>query len=159
MSRRLLFLFLLALAATPVAARDSLGVFGEWGAFKDAEVPRCYAIAAAQGDDAQGSASVGSWPRLQVRGQVHFRLSRSLRQDAGASLLISGERFALNGSGRNAFAPDRQADARIVAAMRAAGSMQVSGRDAQGRIFTDRYSLDGAATAMDAASVGCARNS
>jgi len=159
MSGRLLFLFLLAFSA-PAAARDSLGVFGEWGAFKDAEVPRCYAIAAAQGDDArQGSASIGSWPRLQVRGQVHFRLSRSLRQDADVSLLISGERFALSGSGRNAFAPDRQADARIVAAMRVAGSMQVSGRDAQGRRFTDRYSLDGAATAMDAASVGCARNS
>ena len=148
----------LALIAAPAAARDSLGVFGEWGAFKDPEVPRCYAIAAAQGDGAEGSASVGNWPRLQVRGQLHIRLSRTLQNGTTARLAIGGQRFELGGSGRNAFAADRQADARIIAAMRAAGSMQVSGRDSQGRLFTDRYSLQGAATAMDAATVGCARN-
>ena len=48
-------------------------------------------------------------------------------------------------------------DAAIVAAMRSAGAMSVSARDAAGRRFTDRYSLAGAATAMDAATVGCAR--
>ena len=36
------------LAAAPLAAKDSLGVFGEWGAFRDSTVPRCYAIASAQ---------------------------------------------------------------------------------------------------------------
>ena len=45
--RRLLPLILLALAS-PLAARDSLGVFGQWGAFRDPDVPRCYAIAKAQ---------------------------------------------------------------------------------------------------------------
>ena len=38
----------LACLAVPAAARDSLGVFGSWGAFRDPQVPRCYAIAAAQ---------------------------------------------------------------------------------------------------------------
>jgi hypothetical protein len=33
----------------------------------------------------------------------------------------------------------------------------VSARDRAGRAFSDRYRLEGAATAMDAAIVGCAR--
>ena len=153
---RLSFVVVFACLAVPASARDSLGVFGDWGAFRDPEVPRCYAIAAAQADGSRGYASVGNWPQLQVRGQAHFRLSRSVRAGSEITLTISGERFALRGSGSNAFAPDRLMDARIVAAMRAASSMQLTGRDTQGRTFTDRYALEGAATAMDAASVGCA---
>jgi hypothetical protein len=148
----------LALIAAPAIARDSLGVFGDWGAFRDADVPRCYAIAAAIGEGAQGYASVGNWPGQQVRGQVHFHLSRALRSASAARLTIGGSSWTLTSRGSDAWAADRSADAAIVAAMRAAGAMQVSGRDRQGRMFTDRYSLDGAATALDAASVGCARN-
>jgi hypothetical protein len=48
-------------------------------------------------------------------------------------------------------------DAAIVAAMRSADSMSVTATDRSGHRFTDRYSLRGAATAMDAATVGCAR--
>jgi len=153
----------IALAA-PLAARDSLGVFGQWGAFRDPEVPRCYAIAAAEpararqrAGSGQAFASVGTWPRRQVRGQVHVRLSRALAQGANVSLSIGGQSFALAGGGGDAWAADRRMDAAIVAAMRSAGSMSVSARDSAGNRFTDRYSLDGAATAMDAATVGCAR--
>jgi hypothetical protein len=40
--------------------------------------------------------------------------------------------------------------------MRGAGAMALNARDAGGRAFSDRYSLEGAATALDAAAVGCA---
>lgn len=145
--------------AVPVAAKDSLGVFGEWGAFRDPEVPRCYAIAAAENEarDHAPFASVGTWPRRQVRGQVHLRLSRTLAPSATISLNVGGRRFALTGGGADAWARDRTMDAAIVAAMRSAAAMSVTARDRAGRRFTDRYGLDGAATAMDAATVGCAR--
>jgi hypothetical protein len=155
---------LLVGVAAPLAAKDSLGVFGDWGAFRDPAVPRCYAIAAAEPARgaqrqraAQAFASIGTWPKRQVRGQLHVRLSRPLASGAAISLSIGGERFALTGGGGDAWAADRRMDAAIVAAMRSAGSMNVSARDAAGRRFTDRYSLEGAATAMDAATVGCAR--
>jgi hypothetical protein len=45
---RLAGLALLLLAA-PLAARESLGVYDSWAAFKDASPARCYAIAKAQG--------------------------------------------------------------------------------------------------------------
>lgn len=149
------------LLATPAAARDSLGVFGAWGAFRDPSVPRCYAIAmprASRGQrDYQPFASIGTWPRRSVRGQVHVRLSRKLAGGAQPTLTIGGRRFTLSGGGGDAWALDKAMDAGIVAAMRSAGSMIVSARDNRGRRFSDSYTLDGAATALDAATLGCTR--
>lgn len=156
---RLAPLVLLLLAA-PLAARDPLGVFGSWGAFRDPGVPRCYAIAMAEPStkerDYQPYATVTHWPRSAVRGQVHFRLSRKLAQNGAISLSIGGQRIALTGGGGDAWATDRRGDAAIVAAMRSAGEMTVSARDSKGRGFSNSWKLQGAATAMDAAALGCA---
>ena len=86
-----------------------------------------------------------------------MRLSRTTARSASISLAIGGERFQLTGGGGDAWAQDRRMDAAIVAAMRSAESLSISATDRAGRRFTDRYSLDGAATALDAATVGCAR--
>ena len=151
----------IALAAPPAAAKDSLGMFETWGAFRDPTVPRCYAIAMARSSqrarDYQPFASIGTWPRRGVRGQVHIRLSRAVAPNAGIALTVGGRRFALAGGGGDAWAANKAMDAAIVAAMRSAQSMTVSARDTRGRGFSDGYPLDGAATAMDAATVGCAR--
>lgn len=159
--RRNLLLLVLLLAASPASARDSLGVFGQWGAFRDAEVPRCYAIAATEigrsGAASGGFATVGTWPQRQVRGQIHFRLSRMVQDDGGVVLRMGGKEFELAGDANDAWAAGATMDAAIIATMRSATNMSVSATDRQGRRFTDRYSLDGAATAMDAASVGCAQ--
>ena len=156
---RCLLLIGLTVLAAPASARDSLGVFGQWGAFSDPQVPRCYAIAQADSEKPErpGSASIGTWPRAQVRGQLHVRLSRAMVPHASIRLAIGGQRFDLTGSGNDAWAQDRRMDAAVVAAMRSAAAMSVSATDRAGRRFTDRYSLEGAATAMDAATVGCAR--
>jgi hypothetical protein len=151
------FALALFILAAPVAAKDSIGVFGDWGAFRDPQVPRCYAIAAPDSEvRTRAFASVGTWPKSGVRGQLHVRLSRAATS-AGISLAIGNQRFQLTGGGGDAWAKDRRMDAAIVAAMRSAGAMSVSATDRAGRRFTDRYSLDGAATALDAATVGCAR--
>jgi hypothetical protein len=152
-------LFAWAAPLSAQGARESLGVFGQWGAFRDRSVPRCYAIAVAENDarDHAPFASVGTWPLREVRGQVHLRLSRTMASGSSIRLTLGGQRFELTGSGADAWAEDRRMDAAIVAAMRSAGSMSVSATNRAGRRFTDRYSLEGAATAMDAATVGCAR--
>ena len=147
--------------ASPAMARDSLGMFGAWGAFRDPAVPRCYAIAMAEPStrerDYQPYAAIGSWPRQALRGQVHLRLSRKLAPDSRIVLSLGGQRFDLVGGGGDAWAADRRMDAAIVAAMRSAASMTVSARDAAGRNFSNTWPLAGAATAMDAAAIGCAR--
>lgn len=158
---RFAFPALLLLASAPLAAKDSLGIFGDWGAFRDPSVPRCYAIArpgpSRLDRDYQPYVSIGTWPKREIRGQLHVRLSRKMAERPGIVLVIAGQRFELTGGGGDAWAQDKAMDAAIVAAMRSAGSMTVSARDASGRRFSNTYSLDGAATAMDAATVGCAR--
>lgn len=156
--RHALFTLAAFALASPAVARDSLGVFGDWGAFRDAQVPRCYAIAAGQGSASGAFATVSHWPQRQVRGQVHVRLSRSVADSADVTLLVGRERFALTGAGRDVWAANAAMDGRIVAAMRSAGAMQVTGRDRQGRVFSNSFSLDGAATAIDAATIACAGN-
>ncbi len=157
--RRLLAV--LVLLASPAAARDSLGVFGEWAAFRDPAVPRCYAIAMAAPStlqrDYQPYVSIGTWPKRQVRGQVHFRLSRKLQPGAPIQLSLGGEKFALTGGGGDAWAADKRMDAAIIAKMRSASEMTISARGADGRGFSNTWQLSGAATAMDAATVGCAQ--
>lgn len=153
-------LALLALAA-PLAAKDSLGVFSDWGAFRDAAVPRCYAIAAPVANAARREfdafATVGTWPRRKIRGQVHFRLSRQMAPSSQVSLVIGGRSFRLTGGGADAWAQDRTMDAAIVAAMRSTPRMTIRATDRSGRRYSDSYSLAGAASAIDAATLGCAR--
>lgn len=159
---RLRFLVLAGLLiATPALARDALGLFGNWAAFRDPAEPKCYAIAMAEPStlqrDYQPYADVATWPRRNLRGQVHFRLSRQLQPGSAIVLSIANQRFQLTGGGGDAWAADRRMDAAIVAAMRSARSMTVNARDASGRGFSNTWQLDGAATAMDAATIGCAR--
>ncbi len=148
------------LLAAPLAARDSLGVFDGWAAFRDASPARCYAIAKAQGSPpAPAYATVSNWPERKVRGALHLVLSREVADAARVRLVLGDRRFDLVAKGRNAWAKDARDDAAIIAALRSAGRMSVSARSAKGSNFTDRYSLTGVATAMDAATVGCARRS
>lgn len=150
-----------AFLAAPAAARDSLGVFAGWGAFRDPATPRCYALAMAEPStlqrDFQPYADIATWPRKQVRGQVHFRLSRRTAPGTAITLSLGGQRFGLVGGGGDAWAADKRMDAAIVAAIRSAAEMTVNARDASGRGFSNTWRLAGAATAMDAATIACAR--
>ena len=160
MRKRTLFLTILLLAASPAAARDALGMFSGWAAFRDPQAPRCYAIAMAAASakrrEFQPYADVAWWPRAGVRGQVHFRLSRKLQPGSLITLSIGGTRLALTGGGADAWASDKRGDAAVIAAIRSAGTMTISARDAGGSGFSNTWDLSGAATAIDAATVGCA---
>lgn len=157
MARLFIILLPLMAIATPGEAKDSLGIFEYWGAFRDPSTPRCYAISRPAGSKGNGFAAVGSWPRQRVRGQVHFRLSRTRADDAPVILNVGERRFPLVAGKGDAWARDARADAAIIAAMRSAGSMSVQTQGANGRAFADTYRLRGAATAIDAAALGCAR--
>jgi hypothetical protein len=150
--------FVAALAAQPLATRDSLGVFDGWGAFRDASPKRCYAIAKPQNASAapDAAASIATWPDRKVRGALHIVLSKEVADNGRVRLRIGNRDFALVAKGRNAWGADAQTEAAIIAALRSALSMSVSARSATGGSFTDRYALAGAATAIDAASIGCA---
>ena len=52
-------------------------------------------------------ATIGTWPRQNRRGQVHFRLSRQIMRSSAITLAIGGKRFRLSGGGGDAWAQDR----------------------------------------------------
>ena len=156
--RRLILL--VALVAAPTFARDSLGVFEGWGAFRDAKPFRCYAIARPQsssGGKWKPFATVAHWPTNGVRGQIHIRVSREIRKGTKATLTVDNRRATMIGAGADVWAPSRQIDAAIVSAMRNGRSMSIEAVAATGGGFADAYALKGAATAIDAAALGCAR--
>ncbi|HEX9947289.1 MAG TPA: hypothetical protein VGA98_07100 [Allosphingosinicella sp.] len=149
----------MAVASPAVAQQQSLGIFGTWGAFRRAD--RCYAIAEAyqppRAGDGRGFASVGYWPARPVGGQAFFRLSRAKREGSAVLLRIDDRTFQLRGGGAQAWAADAAADAEIIAAMRTGIEMSVETRAAGGALVRDSYRLRGAATAVDAAAIACAR--
>ncbi len=148
----------LAAVATTASARDSLGVFNNWGAFRDAKPQRCFAIAEplrSPSGQWRPFASVAHWPGARVRSQLHIRLSREKRGDAPVTLAIDDRRFSLSGAGGDVWAADARTDAAIVAAIRSGRTMSVATVSAKGNAFADSYALRGAATAIDAAALGC----
>lgn len=152
---------LLLMLATPAAhARDALGVWSDWAAFRDPGVPRCYAIALAR--PAPGRTrefepylTVATWPTRDVRAQLHVRLARRAAPDARVMLSLGGQTFPLVAGGASAWAVDRRADAAIVAAMRSATDLTVTLRDATGRVTRDVWPLAGLPSALDAATLAC----
>jgi hypothetical protein len=155
------FLLGLAVSAPVQAQRESLGIFSHWGAFQEKNAGRCFAITEpsrrARAGEPRAFASVGYWPERGVQGQVHFRLSAVKRPGSAVLLKIDERTFQLLAGARDAWAKDKRADAEIILAMRTGVSMTVETRSGRGTVVRDNYGLAGAATAIDAAAIGCAR--
>ena len=162
MKKRLVLLALtVAVISVPVLAKDSLGIFDSWGAFRDSEIPRCYAIA--ESEEISGKAvrksfaSIGFWPKRKIRRQFHVRLSRDRSTNSRVIVSIAGRRFQLTANRSDGWSQDRRMDAAIIAAIRSSTSMTVESVGRDGKSIVDAYRLRGAATAIDAASLGCSR--
>lgn len=150
----------LLLSAGALQAREALGIFEGWGAFKDDNPYRCFAIAEpVEKSDGKWRpfASVGHWPDRNVRSQLHIRLSKERRPSADVMLTVGDRRWRLVAGPYDAWAPSPRHDAFIIAKIRAARSMSVSSVAKDGGAFADTYRLKGAATAIDAAALGCVR--
>jgi len=148
---------LLALLAAPLSARETLGIFGSWGAFADPSPARCYAIAqpVQAGGAGQPFASIATWPGQGARNQLHIRLSRARDARARVTVSVGERRFELVAGAADAWAADARTDAAIVTAIRAGRSMSVETLARTGQPFADVYALRGAATAIDAAALAC----
>lgn len=160
-ARFMMATMLVSLVPAPVQARDPLGVFSAWGAFRDKAPHRCYAIAEADPRRTKGDwrpfASVSNWPERNVRSQLHIRLRKNRRPGTPVTLAIGPQKFDLVAGPADAWAADSRADAAIVRAIRSGEWMLVTARGEKGGSFVDSYPLRGAATAIDAATVACGR--
>lgn len=145
-----------SMAAVAASARDALGSYGQWAAFHDpmsGNFPRrCFAIAEPETGGVAQYATISFWPVARVRGQLYFRLTRNVAAGEIVALNLGGRRFELAARGNGAWARDARMDAAIVAALRSSETMRL----AVGR-GSSTWPLSGAASAIDAAALGCAR--
>ncbi len=157
-----LFAWLMCVAAlaAPLSAKDRLGVYQGWAAFRDPETPRCYAIS--EPDETIGPptraayVSIGFWPKRSVAHQLYVCLSRDRAANSGVTLTAGGRRFRLQANSNAAWAADRRMDLAIIAAIRSATSLSIETIGRDGRSIVDAYALRGAPSAIDAAALGCA---
>jgi hypothetical protein len=156
---RIFILSALALGASAAAAAETIGIFSTWAAFRDER--GCRAVAEPDGPPRNGASrpfvSVSFVPSRGVRGQIAIRFARPKRPGSAILLRVDERTFQLIGGGADAWAPDARADAAIVAAMRTGVAMIVETRSDTGGTMRDLYRLRGAATAIDAAAIACAR--
>ncbi len=158
--RRLLIVALLC-CSIPAMAKDRLGIYQNWAAFKDPDTPRCYAIASPteriSGATRPGYLSIGFWPRKNVTHQIYVSLSRDRSSNSSVSVSVGGRRFRLKANQTGGWAISRQMDLAIIAAMRSSASLSVESVGRDGRAIVDAYSMRGAPSAIDAAGLGCSK--
>lgn len=153
-------MILLFFAASPALAKDRLGAWQNWAAFRDADAARCYAIGNPEESSGSGGFfSVGFWPKRGLSHQVYVRLSQERSTNSGIILNAGGRRFQLLARSNSGWAKDRQMDLAIIAAIRSAQSVSIQSIGRDGRTIIDAYATRGAASAVDAAALGCARRS
>jgi hypothetical protein len=146
-------LTLVLLVASPAQARDSLGLFGDWGAFR--QRGSCYVTTASasdvQGRKAPAYLTVTLWAGNRSP-QVMIGLGTNAKS---AKLSTGGQGFTPNVRGDAAWMPDSQGDGLLIAALSASSAATVSMVSPRNNRLTDRYSLKGFNEAWQAVQRGC----
>lgn len=153
---------LLILSASAAAASDGvLYAGGSWAAVDRGAT--CEALSRSARIAAKGKVqAIAGFTFSSDRkrwGEFHARLRRMPRPGAAVMLRVGNQPFLLVSRDNMAWSDGPLQERAIIAALRDATGMTVESRDAGGRRFVDPYSLDGAATAIDAAAAACAGKS
>jgi len=154
---------MLALATPAAGAREALGAFGDWAAFRDpGNDHKCYVVTAPNQTRAsaqnikrgQAALSIGIWPG-RSGAQVHAATGFGIDPSKPVILKIGSRSFTLLPEGESAWAENAAADEAIISALRGGTTAEVTGTSARGTQVTDRYSLKGISAALDAARSAC----
>ena len=157
---RLPFILCLLLVTGPAdAARTSVGIFSRWGAFVETDPKKCFAVV--RPPAFSGPAQASPFVSVSFGGhggeRVYARLRAAPAQGSVVLLRIDKRSLPMRASGEGAYFEDPQLEAAAVRMMRTGEAMAVEIRSASGRYLRDSYPLRGAASAIDAAAIACAR--
>lgn len=158
--RRICSLLALAAAAASAAAAGGgiLYAGGAWAAVDRGDTCEALSRSLRIAPKGKVQAIVGFTFSADRRrwGEFHARLRRMPRAGAAVMLRVGDQPFLLVSRDNMAWSDGPLQERAIIAGLRDAGGMSIESRDASGRRFVDPYSLDGAATAIDAAAAACA---
>ena len=149
-------LAMVVLAAAPASGAGLIWAGGQWAAIDRGVSCEAGARSIRLAQKGKVQAHSGFAFDRGRNGQFFTRLSRVPRAGSTVVLTVGAQPFLLTARGDWAWSTNRAQEAAIIAAARAGGGMRVESRDQAGRRFADRYLLDGAATAIDAAAAHCA---
>ena len=155
--RRLALLCLVLATAAAAAPSRLIVAGGSWASFDRGSACEALAkpVAPPRRQDAPAHVALAFDRGGPRQGQLFVRLRRPARPGSSVMLVVGSQPFQLVARGPSAWSRNAAQEAAILAAMRAAGGMRVTARDASGRRMIDRYLLDGAPTAIDAAAAAC----
>jgi hypothetical protein len=148
---------LVLILATPAAAAQLLFAGGQWVALDRGGTCEAASrsLRIAQKGKVQARAGFAFDANGARRGQFFAEMSRAPRAGATVILTVGTQPFMLDTRGHWAWSRDPRQESAIIAAVRAARGLRVDSRDTLGRRIIDRYLLDGAPTAIDAAAARC----
>jgi hypothetical protein len=146
------------LSATGNARGAIVFAGGAWAAIDRGTVCEALARSAkiAPKGKVQATAGFAFTPDHRRWGEFHAQLSRVTRPGSSVMLQVGNQPFLLVVRDGWAWSRGTLQEQAIIAALRNAPGMRIEARDAAGVRFSDRYLLDGAATAVDAAAARCA---
>lgn len=136
---------------------QTVAASGDWVAFDRG--PSCEAVARSLLVPRKGETQ----PHVAVtfdraggrKGELSVALRRPSRAGSTIVMTIGDQPFLLAARGPRAWSRGPAQEQAIIAAMRSATGMRVEARDGAGRRMVDRYLLNGAPTAIDAAAAAC----
>ncbi|MGI8931144.1 MAG: hypothetical protein ACR2FK_02020, partial [Sphingomicrobium sp.] len=152
-ARMKLLLLLVLVAAPTTAAQRIVAARGQWAALKQGRTCEAAAksLRPAHKVRPPARASLSFDAGGPRRGQFAARLSRVPRAGASVMLVVGEARFLLMSEGDYAWSRGPGQEVQVIAAMRNSGGMRVEARSPGGGRIVDRYVLDGAPLAIDAA--------
>ena len=156
---RLLAPVLLVTALPALAAPQLIAARGQWATLREGRTCEAAArsLSGAAKDRPPARASLSFDIAGARHGQFAARLSRVPRPGASVMLHVGPNPFLLVSRRDMAWSRGPVQEAAIIAAMRREGGMRVEARAPGGRRIVDRFSLDGAPLAIDAAAACAAR--
>jgi hypothetical protein len=136
-----------------ILAPEIVAADGQWATLSQGRT--CEAASRSMGAAYKGR----PWARASLsfdaggprHGQFSARLSRVPRAGATVMLHVGDQPFLLMSQGDMAWSRGPRQELAIIAAMRRSGGMRIEARSPAGGRIVDRYSLDGAPLAIDAA--------
>ncbi len=153
----------LLIAGAPLAFADSLGVYGDWSAFKTAESGGNVCYIGAEPEKAEGDYDnrgeiyllVTQRPGVKELDVVSVRAGYKYRPGSDVAVKIGSSSFSLFTAEGHAWARDTETDKTLVKAMKRGDRMVIRGVSWRGTETTDTYSLKGFTAAYKKSRSAC----
>lgn len=149
------------------AQAQKLGTFNDWTVYRTSgnDGLLCFAIASPK-ETAPANVKrdpiyfmVSAWPGKNVSGEPYIEPGYPYKDGSKATVEIGADSFEFYtenaGTDGGAWLQGRDAEKRLLAAMRAGSTMIVKGTSRRGTLTTDTYSLSGISLALDKIATDC----